>query len=964
MEGEGEPARAVGLTFGDFLAKMKDPAAADLVRNIKSFIRQFEERPTGQPADPEADSAAVQAFLAQSEAAFRQHPVWRGSQPEVLDQAVEGLEKYVMSKVWRQTFGACDEDRERDERYQRLMQALGFVDLPTLMGAEAQPDETLLGMAQAELLKMDRYKAPRDKLLCLVNVKTMVENIVGLAAKAGANIGGADAFFPVFLFVLIRSRLPRLASNVEYVKRFRMRSRLSGQFDYMLCNLESGAMYLDTVNYEHLAVSQEAFLRHLAAAGIPEAHLELRRMQQEAEQAAAAGAAVAGAAAGAGAGAAGGPAADYGTPDRQQSGAVQVVQQGGEDSADVLAGLELASGSGTPMAAPADGELSGLGSAQHSMPATPIDTTAALFGSVRGSREGSLGGERSTSLTPLPGEQSPVLLAPSSGGADGAGTAARAAEAAASTAHQQQQQAGGMMPRGLSFQSASELASVAEQQEQRQQQQRQAAEEQAAAAQAVAAAAATAAAQQQYAEAALIEEMVAEGTRHVLAAEAAGQLQHRYPFMYAQAEDLSLADVQAVLVGYKELLLRYEALSRALQQQLGLGAGSPTLAAAAAAAEASLGARHGSAHRSKEQQRHYGFGSLIPPGLEGMLPEGRQQSGGAAAAAEPETAAASSGRWSPGGLLQRIASKTRSGRSLTPPGDRDGSRTAADEEAAAEAARAGSPSKQSSSHPIFATLFGSSSPKLGARAKLQQAQEGPAPKPASAQQQQQQQQQPQQPPQQQLQQLPQHAAQVGAHVEPAGSAGSSALPAHVEQPRQQQTGAAGTAATAAAAADDSEAGPEPSFAAEQESAQESAGQGPAGSARPIDTATAAAAAEPSSNSGRPAAAPPPAVSGSLLDAPLEAQAAGLAKVEAEAGQHLEQPGPAAGKAAEDSLIQLDASAGDVGSHAAAVEDLLGLQLSSTGEEVAAVAGAAAAEGDGPGGEQPPHSPAAEPLSLL
>ena len=37
---------------------------------------------------------------------------------------------------------------------------------------------------------MDRYKAPRDKLLCLVNVKTMVENIVGLAAKAGASIGG------------------------------------------------------------------------------------------------------------------------------------------------------------------------------------------------------------------------------------------------------------------------------------------------------------------------------------------------------------------------------------------------------------------------------------------------------------------------------------------------------------------------------------------------------------------------------------------------------------------------------------------------------------------------------------------------------------------------------------------------------------------------------------------------------
>jgi len=47
---------------------------------------------------------------------------------------------------------------------------------------------------QAEVLKMDRYKAPRDKLLCLVNVKTMVENIVQLAAAGGANIGGELAW--------------------------------------------------------------------------------------------------------------------------------------------------------------------------------------------------------------------------------------------------------------------------------------------------------------------------------------------------------------------------------------------------------------------------------------------------------------------------------------------------------------------------------------------------------------------------------------------------------------------------------------------------------------------------------------------------------------------------------------------------------------------------------------------------
>jgi hypothetical protein len=77
----------------------------------------------------------------------------------VILSLAQGLEKYVLSKVWRQTFGVGQEDRDRDERYARLMRALSFVDLPTLMGVEGvAPDPALLAMAQGELLKMDKYK--------------------------------------------------------------------------------------------------------------------------------------------------------------------------------------------------------------------------------------------------------------------------------------------------------------------------------------------------------------------------------------------------------------------------------------------------------------------------------------------------------------------------------------------------------------------------------------------------------------------------------------------------------------------------------------------------------------------------------------------------------------------------------------------------------------------------------------
>jgi len=96
----------------------------------------------------EADSTLVQGFLARMEASFRVHPCWRGATPEVVEQAVEGLEKYLMSKLYPRTFAASREDADRDERYLRLTTALAFVPLSTLLGSEVEPEAALMAAAQ------------------------------------------------------------------------------------------------------------------------------------------------------------------------------------------------------------------------------------------------------------------------------------------------------------------------------------------------------------------------------------------------------------------------------------------------------------------------------------------------------------------------------------------------------------------------------------------------------------------------------------------------------------------------------------------------------------------------------------------------------------------------------------------------------------------------------------------------
>ena len=93
-----------------FLEKMRNPAASDIVKAIKSFLNEFGSSP---PAG-DRDGERVQAFLSTTEAVFRTHPLWRGVGEEELEASGEGLEKYLLTKLHARTFAVVAEDVERD----------------------------------------------------------------------------------------------------------------------------------------------------------------------------------------------------------------------------------------------------------------------------------------------------------------------------------------------------------------------------------------------------------------------------------------------------------------------------------------------------------------------------------------------------------------------------------------------------------------------------------------------------------------------------------------------------------------------------------------------------------------------------------------------------------------------------------------------------------------------------------
>ncbi|KAI8474361.1 MAG: Ara7-Gdpnh2ATVPS9A [Monoraphidium minutum] len=221
------------LAFSRFLEIMNSDQAKDLVRRINTFMKDLRQR----VPMADADSEMVQSFLEEMETAMAKHPLFAGSGPAELDAATEALEKYLMTKLHDRTFGMATEDTERDALLAVRCEALQFVQPHHLEIGEGVAGGDALDQAAHELNRINNYKAPRDKLVCILNCCRVIGNMLHSGPGAAGGVAGADDFTPVLILALIRARPPRLASNIAYVERYRMRSRMAGEAAYYFVQL-------------------------------------------------------------------------------------------------------------------------------------------------------------------------------------------------------------------------------------------------------------------------------------------------------------------------------------------------------------------------------------------------------------------------------------------------------------------------------------------------------------------------------------------------------------------------------------------------------------------------------------------------------------------------------------------------------------------------------------------------------
>lgn len=206
-------------------------------------------------------SALVHNFLARTSASFQNHELWRGASAEELDNASEGLEKYLLSKMYRVLFRPkLSDDGVRDEILRDRMALLSFLepqhlDIPA---GSYRPDQ--LRLAMQELVKMDTYKAPRDKMICILNASKLIFNMLQHAKTQG----NADTFLPILIFVTLKANPPHLHSNLQYIQRFRNPAKLMGETGYFLTHMMGAVAFIEKVDASQLSIDPHAFEDGLA----------------------------------------------------------------------------------------------------------------------------------------------------------------------------------------------------------------------------------------------------------------------------------------------------------------------------------------------------------------------------------------------------------------------------------------------------------------------------------------------------------------------------------------------------------------------------------------------------------------------------------------------------------------------------------------------------------------------------
>ncbi|KAF2829018.1 hypothetical protein CC86DRAFT_464737 [Ophiobolus disseminans] len=291
-----EPEPDLPFDFHRFLEQLRHRTADPVAKFLRSFLLEFGKKQWMVHEQVKI----IGDFLEFISKKMAQCEVWRTVSDAEFDNAREGMEKLVMNRLYNQTFspaiappepssprkgrrrqdppgpgrrGQHQEDVERDEVLAQKVRIYKWVSEEHLdIKPVGDKGRKFLNLAQQELLKIKSYRAPRDKIICVLNCCKVIFGFL----RTSKSDQSADAFVPLLIYTVLQANPDHLVSNVQYILRFRNQDKLGGEAGYYISSLMGAVQFIEGLDKTSLTVTDEEFEKNVEAAvsAIAERHAE------------------------------------------------------------------------------------------------------------------------------------------------------------------------------------------------------------------------------------------------------------------------------------------------------------------------------------------------------------------------------------------------------------------------------------------------------------------------------------------------------------------------------------------------------------------------------------------------------------------------------------------------------------------------------------------------------------------
>lgn len=262
--------------FQNFLNQLRKKSADPIVRYIRLFLVNMSRQGHTLTASQRIKTVVdFKQFINEKFTIFEPFALMDDRDKE---NSREGLEKLIMNRLYEHCFPPevvqfhqlqiiprqFEEDLAADGRILSQLEKYSWVNLVHLeVDLSSTTDSVAFTeLAVEEINKINRYRAPRDKIICILNACKIIFSFLK-SAKQELN---ADSFIPLLILVIIEAKTPHLISNIHYIENYRSAEWLHhGETLYYLLSLQAAIAFVDNLKAADLNIDDKEYEAHMEA---------------------------------------------------------------------------------------------------------------------------------------------------------------------------------------------------------------------------------------------------------------------------------------------------------------------------------------------------------------------------------------------------------------------------------------------------------------------------------------------------------------------------------------------------------------------------------------------------------------------------------------------------------------------------------------------------------------------------